>query len=224
MRPAATRLAAAGALGLCLAVAGLAAGGTPGAGSAPVFRAVDRGLCPFPLAVTVATTPRTDQAATTVLQFAMVGPATVALRDVETGKTAVLRSSGDYTVDTRTGGVAFSGRQVWFWSSGGRVPFLTTDGPGRFVAPYDTLAGSPQAQAAGAGSYASTSTAGARRTRARSCSRTARRSRSSSAGPARFGPSRRATAAAGPGWAAAAAARARACPRRVARDQWTETV
>jgi hypothetical protein len=97
--------------------------------------------------VTVATTPRTDQAATTVLQFALVGPATVTLRDVATGKTAVLRSSGDDTVDTRTGDVAFSGRQVWFWSSDGHVPFLMTDGPGRFVAPYDTLAGTARAWA-----------------------------------------------------------------------------
>jgi hypothetical protein len=146
MRPAATRLAAAAAaLGLCLAAAGLAAAGTSGAGSAPVYHGVDRGLCRFPLGVTVATTPRTDQAATTVLQFAFVGPVTVTLRDVATGKTAVLRSSGDYTVDTRTGGVAFRGRQVWFWSGGGHVPFLATDGPGRFVAPYDTLAGTARA-------------------------------------------------------------------------------
>ncbi len=149
MRPLVTRTVAASvALGAALAAAaaGLTGAGNAGTASVQVFRTVDTHLCAFPLAVTVTTTPRTDQAATTILQFAFVGPSTITLRNLRTHKTATLRSSGDYTVDTKTGTVAFSGHQVWFWSTGSHVPFLATDGPGRLVAPTDTLAGSARAE------------------------------------------------------------------------------
>ena len=148
MRPPGMRIVAAAA---ALAAAGAAASlvaAAPSAGTASVrvFQTVDTHLCGFPLSVTVTTTPRTDQASTTVLQFAFVGPSTITLRNLRTRKTAILRSSGDYAVDTKTGSVSFSGHQVWFWSTGSHVPFLATDGPGRFVAPEDTLAGSARAE------------------------------------------------------------------------------
>ena len=132
------------AIAALLALTAAAAGSASSPG-VKVFHAVDESLCPFPLDVTVRTSP-TDQAATTVLQYTFAGKDTITLRNAATGRTVTLRSTGPYSVDTKTGTVGFSGHQVWFWSSGAHVPFMTTDGPGSFRAPTYVLTGSARAR------------------------------------------------------------------------------
>src|SRR5262249_17861611 len=105
-----------------------------------VSKAVDSGLCPFPLAVTVMESAPADQVATSVLHFEPGGPSTVDSRNTRTGRTAVLRSPGPFEVDTRSGSVTFSGRHVWYWSTGAHVPFLATIGTGTLHAPSYVLA------------------------------------------------------------------------------------
>jgi hypothetical protein len=128
-----------------LTLAAVGAGAAAPAGT-QVFHGVDRGLCPFPLEITVRTSP-SDQAATTVLQYTFAGSNTITLRNQATGKSVILRSTGPYVVDTKTGSVSFSGHQVWFWSTGNRVPFMTTDGRGSFKSPTFVLTGSARAAA-----------------------------------------------------------------------------
>jgi hypothetical protein len=140
LRPA--RLVAIAAL---VALAAAAAGSASPA-STQVFHSVDKALCPFPLEVTIKTS-RSDQAATTVLQYTFAGSNTITLRNQKTGRSVTLRSSGPYAVDTKTGTVSFSGHEVWFWSTGSRVPFMTTDGPGSFKAPTYVLTGAARASA-----------------------------------------------------------------------------
>jgi hypothetical protein len=98
----------------------------------PAFHAVDTRLCGFPLDVTVKSIGVVDAAAPAIGRFALTGPTAVTLRNGTTGRRATLVSSGSHTVDTRTGAVAFSGPQVWFWTTGKHVPFLRTLGAGRF--------------------------------------------------------------------------------------------
>jgi hypothetical protein len=128
-----TRLAAI----VVLLTAAAAAAAAP---TARVSTAVDSRLCPFPLAVTVTQGGAADQVATSVLHFELDGPSTVALRNVRTGRTAVLRSPGSFAVDTRTGSVTFHGRHVWYWSTGKHVPYLSTTGTGTLRAPSYVLA------------------------------------------------------------------------------------
>ena len=127
-----TRLAAI----VVLLTASAAAAAAP---SSRVSEAIDSRLCPFPLAVTVKQGGGVDGVATSVLHFQLDGPSTVALRNLRTGRTAVLRSPGSFAVDTRTGSVTFRGRHVWYWSTGKRVPFLSTTGTGRLRAPSYVL-------------------------------------------------------------------------------------
>ena len=128
-----TRLAA-----ILVLVTAAAAAAAPS--SRTVSAAVDTGLCPFPLAVTVKQSPRVDQVATNVLHFRLDGPSTVSLRNARTGRSAVLHSPGSFAVDTRNGTVTFRGRHVWYWSTGEHVPFLSTTGTGRLRAPSYVLA------------------------------------------------------------------------------------
>jgi hypothetical protein len=128
------------ALGLVLLTAAFAALGIGGSPAAPTFRAVDTRLCPFPLEITVAGKAGTGETSTTALRFTFSGPRTITLRNGRTGRIAVLRATGSYSVDTRTGTITFGGRQVWFWSTGKHVPFLITDGTGRLKAPSFVLA------------------------------------------------------------------------------------
>jgi hypothetical protein len=104
-----------------------------------VFHAVDKKLCPFPLDVKVVTSTEPGAVETTVLKYTFAGPSTITLRNGSTGRTAVLRSTGSHTVDTRTGSVTFHGHRVWSWSSGNHVPFAVTDGTGRLRAPAYVL-------------------------------------------------------------------------------------
>src|SRR5439155_3375655 len=54
-------------------------------------------------------------------------------------RSAVLTSTGTYTVDTRSGSVMFRGHHVWAWSTGKHVPYLATDGAGTLRAPAFVL-------------------------------------------------------------------------------------
>ncbi len=133
-------LAAAGALTAVGLAGPRAAHVYTGPRAAQVYTGLDRGLCSFPLQVTVRTTGQSDQPATSALEYTFAGPSTITLRNTRTGRTAKLVSSGPYTADTRTGNVAFRGHQVWFWWTAGHVPFASTDGAGSLVAPNYVLA------------------------------------------------------------------------------------
>jgi hypothetical protein len=128
------RLSAAAAV--LLAVAAVAGG----CGSSPASPAgaVDTELCPFPLVVTVTSKTGKD-VGTSALRFDFDGPSRIVLRNATTGRSADLASSGSHSVDTRTGSITFNGHQVWYWASGDRVPFMTTDGTGRLAAPTFVL-------------------------------------------------------------------------------------
>ncbi len=141
-RPA-TRKLATGAITAIFVLIAAACGGAGVAGSAStrVFRSVDTGLCPFPLDITVAGKSQSVQSPTTALKFTLTGPSTITLRNGSTGRTATLTASGSHSVDTRTGSIAFRGHQVWFWSPGKHVPFVSTDGQGSLNAPEYTLSG-----------------------------------------------------------------------------------
>jgi hypothetical protein len=124
---------------LLLAAAAVAGDGLAGPAAPRASNDIDRGLCPFPLDVRVTTTPEKDQAETTALHFTFVGPSRITLRNVATGRTVVLESSGSHSVDTRTGSITFRGHQVWYWSTGREIPFLSTDGTGSLRAPSFVL-------------------------------------------------------------------------------------
>ena len=84
-------------LACAIAVAsGLAAAAIAGAAQAGprIARAVDRSLCPFPLAVTASKAGQGDEVGTTALKFNFPGPTAFRLRNGSTGRTATLRSSG----------------------------------------------------------------------------------------------------------------------------------
>ncbi len=119
------------------ALSAVAAASSP---SVSVTRTVDTRLCPFPLHVTVKSRDQIDESSARVLRFRFVGPSTITLRNGATGRTATLDAPGPYSVDTRTGNVSFWGRQVWLWSIGRHVPFMSTVGKGRFLAPGSLLA------------------------------------------------------------------------------------
>jgi hypothetical protein len=131
-----TRLLAAIPLAL---VAVAAAAATP---AAHVVRTVDTGLCPFPLHVSVTSRDDLGTAGTSFLHFTFAGPSTITLRNGTTGRSVTLESSGPFSTNTKTGSVSFRGHQVWYWSTGNHVPFLTTDGTGAFKAPTYVLTGS----------------------------------------------------------------------------------
>jgi hypothetical protein len=105
-----------------------------------VFHAVDRQLCPFPLDVKIVMSSEPGGVETTVSRFTFAGPSTIALRNVSTGRTALLRSTGSHSVDTRTGSVTFRGHRIWWWSTGKHVPYAVTDGTGTLRAPAFVLA------------------------------------------------------------------------------------
>jgi hypothetical protein len=129
-------------LGGGAALAALAAAVAAGVGASPsasVYKGVDNALCSFPFRVTVTSTTRAGQVGTTALRYAFDGPTTVRLANARTGKTVTLRSDGLYDVDTTTGSIGFRGHEVWLWSTGKHVPYLTTDGSGRLVAPAYVL-------------------------------------------------------------------------------------
>ncbi|HEX4521785.1 MAG TPA: hypothetical protein VH063_19575 [Gaiellaceae bacterium] len=133
LRAAGTAIAAAAAL-VAVAIAS-AVGGSP---ATQVVRTSATGVCPFPLQITVTRKP-TGRVSTTVLQYRFAGPSTITLRNAKTGRTAKLVSPGPYAVNTKTGSVSFTGHQVWFWSTGENVPFLSTQGAGSIVAPYNVF-------------------------------------------------------------------------------------
>jgi hypothetical protein len=112
-----------------------------------VFHAVDTKLCPFPLEVKIVTSSEPGAVETTVSRFTFAGPSTIALRNVSTGRKALLRSTGSHSVDTRTGSVTFRGHRIWWWSTGKHVPYAVTDGTGTLRAPAFVLVpGSSQAR------------------------------------------------------------------------------
>ena len=119
-------------------VAVAVASGFAGSQKTQVVRSSAAGVCPFPLTITVTRKP-TNRVSTTILQYRFAGPSTITLRNGKTGRTARLISPGPYAVNTKTGSVAFTGRQVWFWSTGENIPFLTTQGTGSIVAPYNVF-------------------------------------------------------------------------------------
>jgi len=139
----ATRKLATGAVTVILAVlAAVFTGvGLAGSPSTQVSHGVDTRLCPFPLAITVKSRDQINQVVTTALRFRFIGPSTITLRNASTGRTAILNGSGSYSIDTTTGSVKFRGHQVWFWSTGKHVPFVSTDGPGSLDAPDYVLSG-----------------------------------------------------------------------------------
>jgi hypothetical protein len=111
------------------------AGVSCGSPSTHTPASADTALCPFPLEVTVTGKHPSAGVPTAALKFSFTGPSTITLRNTTTGRTATLDSSGSVSFDTTTGSVVFSGHQIWFWSTGKRVPFLSTDGAGRLDAP-----------------------------------------------------------------------------------------
>ena len=115
-----------------------AAAATP---AAHVVRTADARLCPFLLRITVTSRDDLGTAGTSFLRFTFAGPSTITLRNGTTGRSATLHSSGPFSTNTKTGSVTFRGHQVWFWSTGNHVPFLTTDGTGSFNAPTYVLTG-----------------------------------------------------------------------------------
>ncbi len=129
-----------------LLAAVFAGGGLAGSPSTHVSQSVDKGLCPFPLAITVKSREESYQDATTALRFKFIGPSTITLRNASTGRAVILNASGLNSVDTTTGSVTFRGRQVWFWSAGKHVPFVSTDGKGSLAAPYFVLSGDSRAR------------------------------------------------------------------------------
>ena len=76
----------------------------------------ERGLCPFPLEVSVKTSG--GGVPTSILHFVFAGRARVTLRNASTGREAVLESQGSHSVDTRSGTLTFRGHHVWYWSTG----------------------------------------------------------------------------------------------------------
>lgn len=138
--PATRRLAAGAVLAVSVLVAAALAGVGSAGRSIHVSHNVDTGLCPFTLDVTV-TSKATNAVETTVRQFRFAGPSKITLRNASTGRAATLLSSGSHSVDTTTGSVAFQGHQVWFWSTGKNVPFLSTDGKGALKAPNFVISG-----------------------------------------------------------------------------------
>ena len=85
------RTLTAGALAVVVGLLAAACGskGPGGSPSLPGPHGVDTALCPFPLAVTVTNDkPHAQQFETRVLRFAFVGPTTIELRNVATGRTA----------------------------------------------------------------------------------------------------------------------------------------
>jgi hypothetical protein len=126
---------AAGALTLTLVLLAAACGGNGRSVSSGASPGVDTGLCPFPLKVTVHTRRQSNQVPTTALKFVFAGPSTIELRNTSTGRTASLSSPSLFSLDTTTGSIGFGGHRIWFWSSGNRVPFLSTDGRGSLEAP-----------------------------------------------------------------------------------------
>jgi hypothetical protein len=133
----ATRKLAIGAVAVILVLVASAFTGVEldGSHSVQVFNSVDRALCPFPLDVTV----RGNDQATAALGLWLIGPSTITLRDALTGRTAVIEAPGAYSVDPANGSVSFSGRRVWFSATGAHVPFLSTSGRGKLVAPLFLL-------------------------------------------------------------------------------------
>jgi len=115
-----------------------AAAATP---AAHVVRTADARLCPFLLRITVTSRDDLGTAGTSFLRFTFAGPSTITLRNGTTGRSATLHSSGPFSTNTKTGSVSFRGHQVWYWSTGNHVPFLTTDGSGAFKAPAYVLTG-----------------------------------------------------------------------------------
>ena len=130
---------AAGAFTLIVVLLAAACGGRERSTSTGATPGVDNGLCPFPLEVTVSTRNQSDQVPTTGLKFKFAGPSMIELRNTSTGSTASLSSPSFFSLDTTTGSIRFRGHRVWFWSSGKRVPFLSTDGRGSFEAPTYVL-------------------------------------------------------------------------------------
>ena len=104
-----------------------------------LFEGVDTRLCGFPLRVTVSAMGAVDPAAPEIGRFTLTGSNSVRIRNGQTGHAAVLHTTGSHSVDTRNGSVTFDGRQVWFWTTGGYVPFVVTTGEGQFLAPHDVL-------------------------------------------------------------------------------------
>ena len=111
----------------------LAGAGLAASPAKQVLRSVDTRLCEFPLETTIVTEPG-DEAPVTRSAFTFSGPATVTLRNVDTGLRTVLSSTGSWDVDTRTGKISWRGERIWFWSTDAHVPFLRTLGNGSFDA------------------------------------------------------------------------------------------
>jgi hypothetical protein len=105
-----------------------------GSAGAQTYRGVVRGFCPFPLSVSIVRTARTAGA------FQYVGPTTITLRNTGSGRSAVLRASGGYRVETATGDLAYHGHMIWLGVSS-HVPYLSTDGSGGEKAPGFVISG-----------------------------------------------------------------------------------
>ena len=76
-----------------------------------------------------------NQVPVAALKFAFTGPSTITLRNASTGRSVTLNSPGTASFDTTTGSVVFRGHLIWSWSPGKHIPFVSTDGTGRLVAP-----------------------------------------------------------------------------------------
>jgi len=106
-----------------------------------VLHAVDTGLCPFPLEVTVTRHVGRNGSRETI------GPSTIVLRNRTSGRTATLRASGTSTTDARSGRVLYAGRWIWL-AAGNHVPYLATTGAAaspRTIDPCSLVADSPPA-------------------------------------------------------------------------------
>ncbi len=118
---------------MVLTAAVFTAVGVAGPPSTQTLKSVDSALCPFKLGVTVTRETRIDHVGKKTLQI--IGPTTIRLRNLATGRSKTLTASGTYSVDQATGSIAFSGHQIWFFATGSHVPFLTLGGKGTMSAP-----------------------------------------------------------------------------------------
>ena len=97
--------------------------------------AVDRGLCPFPLQVTVVRKVGAGEPGEV-----WFGDTAVVLRNASTGAESRLEASGWWTLDKASASVTFGGPQLWL-SSARHVPYLSSDGAGKRLAPDFVVSG-----------------------------------------------------------------------------------
>ena len=138
--PLTRRLATGGVTAILLLLTAAFAGvGLAGSPSTRVSHSVDTRLCPFPLEITVKTEGQIDPAPPRLFGSS----STARARSRSATRRPVARRASTRRARPpsirRPGSVTFRGHQVWLWSVGKRVPFMSTDGEGSLEAPAFVL-------------------------------------------------------------------------------------